>query len=132
MFGHNLQGFDTVIHLDRDSWNSESMKQRTARAWRQGQEKDVEEITIDATFGDTEEGLSRSDFDQTLDEIRRSFQSMDADLFTRIIRDAQKLHLGKEWEDLSKKDASLWRLDEKVLELQSSPYLSRAHAPGAK
>jgi len=35
--GHNLQWANNVVHLDRDNWNNEQMKQRTARCWRQGQ-----------------------------------------------------------------------------------------------
>ncbi len=45
--GFNFQEFTTVIHLDRNGWSSEEMKQRTARAYRQGQTKQVEEIFVD-------------------------------------------------------------------------------------
>ena len=49
--GFNFQTFDKVVHLDRgEGFDSELLKQRTARAYRGGQAKRVEEIFIDATF----------------------------------------------------------------------------------
>lgn len=132
MYGHNLQAFSKVIHLDRNNWNSESMKQRTARAWRQGQEGAVTEFTLDTTFSpSTDEGIPRDEDDVTLDQIRASFQDMDAAIFDGIIRDAQDIELGEEWGSVDKKDASLWRLDEKVVEMMSSPMIGRALPPGS-
>ena len=125
-YGFNLQAFDTVIHLDRDRWNSESMKQRTARAWRQGQDQPVDEFTLDTTYADSVDGTPRSDFDRTLDEVRHYFQQMDSEIFDRIIRDAQTMDLGKEWSSMEHKDASLVRLDRKVMDLVLSPYVSRS------
>ena len=125
MYGHNLQSFNTVIHLDRNSWNSESMKQRTARAWRQGQEQVVDEVTLDFTYKGDDDGVPRDPNDVTLDQIRKSFQEMDAAIFDRIIKDAQGIELGAEWEGVGKRDASLWRLDEKVAELMASPMMER-------
>jgi hypothetical protein len=129
-YGHNLQAFDTVIHLDRDSWNSETMKQRTARAWRQGQSQPVDEITLDASYAASDGGVPRDEFDKTLDEIRRYFQEMQSDIFDRIIRDAQSVRLGAEWAAIAKKDASRLRLDRKVMELMASPYVGRSTPPG--
>jgi hypothetical protein len=125
MYGHNLQGFNTVVHLDRNSWNSESMKQRTARAWRQGQDQVVDEVNLDLVYAADDEGVARDENDVTLDQIRKSFQEMDAGIFDRIIKDAQGIELGAEWEGIDKKDASLWRLDEKVAELMLSPMMGR-------
>lgn len=49
--GFNFQTFTKVIHLDRGKgFDSELLKQRTARAYRGGQSEQVEEIYIDATF----------------------------------------------------------------------------------
>ena len=49
--GFNFQTFTKVIHLDRGAgFDSELLKQRTARAYRGGQAEQVEEIYIDATF----------------------------------------------------------------------------------
>lgn len=131
MYGHNLQAFNTVLHLDRNSWNSESMKQRTARAWRQGQNEVVDEVTFDMAYTPDIGGVERSENDRTLDEIRASFQSMDAAIFDDIIKAAQGIELGAEWESVSQRDSSLWRLDRKVLEMLTSPYLGRIPDPGA-
>jgi len=125
MYGHNLQSFNTVIHLDRDSWNSESMKQRTARAWRQGQEQVVDEVNLDLTYAGDDGGVPRNENDITLDQIRRSFQEMDGAIFDRIIKDAQIIALGAEWEGVKKRDASNWNLNHKVTELMTSPMLGR-------
>lgn len=49
--GFNFQTFTKVVHLDRGvGFDSEILKQRTARAYRGGQADQVEEIFIDATF----------------------------------------------------------------------------------
>lgn len=130
-YGHNLQAFDTVIHLDRDTWNSESMKQRTARAWRQGQTNPVDEVTIDATYAASVDGTPRNDFDRTLDEVRGYFQQMGNDIFDRIIRDSQVVQLGSEWGAIQQANASTFRLDRKVVELMLSPYVQRSEPPGA-
>lgn len=122
-FGHNLQAFDQVIHLDRNSWNSENMKQRTARAWRQGQEQPVDVTTIDAVYSERDD---HTDTDSTLDEIRRWFQEMEGDLFDAIIKEAQGVELGKEWYEMAQKSASFMRVDREVLELMASPFVSRS------
>lgn len=124
-YGHNLQAFDTVIHLDRDTWNSEAMKQRTARSWRQGQQKPVTELTLDTTYRE-----SADSFDNTLDQIQRMFQRMESDVFNAIIKGAQAIALGTEWTEMPKEHASVLKLDRKMLELAMSPYSSRSLAPG--
>jgi len=129
--GQNLQAFDTVIHLDRDTWDSEAMKQRTARSWRQGQTNPVDEITIDATYGSSDEGLPRGDFDKTLDEIRKLVQDVDADIFREIIKDSQTMALGKEWLDMTHRGASHYHLDKKIFDLMLSPHVGRSQPPGA-
>lgn len=73
--GHNLQAFTDVIHIDRDTWNSEEMKQRCARVWRQGQKNPVTETFLDAVFDDPS-----GDLDRTMDEIRGFAQQMEEDL----------------------------------------------------
>jgi len=118
--GQNLQEFSTVIHLDRDTWNAETMKQRTARAWRQGQESTVEEITLDMVFDD-----DTSKGDQTLDEIRGVMQEMDAELFDDVILDSQEVELGKEWLDMKKSESALHEIDRRLVEQAMSPYVSR-------
>ncbi len=133
-YGHNLQKFSTVIHLDRNTWNNESMKQRTARSWRQGQENPVDEIVIDSTYSARGQDGERAhgDTDKTLDEIRAYFNELEGELFDRIIKDAQSIELGAEWAEMQKKDASFLKLDKQVFELIMSPYVERSKAPGRK
>ena len=126
--GHNLQTFNTVIHLDRNHWNSESMKQRTARAYRQGQDERVQEVTVDATY--SQEG--RDDSDVTLDQIREMFQKMDASIFDGIIKASQDLDLTEEDGSVLKRDVSKYNLDEEIMELQLSPYASRSKPTGGR
>ena len=129
--GQNLQAFDTVIHLDRDTWNAEMMKQRTARAWRQGQSQPVDEVTIDSIYGATKNGQTIMDeFDKTLDEIRGYFQEMDSEIFQRIIHDSMGAELGVEWEAIKKYTASGYRLDRRTMDLMTSPYAGRSEVPG--
>lgn len=127
--GHNLQTFNTVIHLDRNNWNSETMKQRTARSWRQGQAETVDEVTFDMTYSPDAGGNPVDPWDKTLDEIRAAFQSMDAAIFDNIIKAAQGIELGAEWNGVASKDASLYRLDERVMEMMASPYMDHITDP---
>ncbi|MDP7039503.1 MAG: DEAD/DEAH box helicase [Myxococcota bacterium] len=122
--GQNLQAFDTVMQLDRDTWCSEDMRQRTARLWRQGQKKPVHEITLDTVYPE-----ARNDFDATLDEIRSHYQVLEGELFDKIIKESQSTELGEEWFGLDKDYASFSRLDEHTLELMLSPYLTRSKPP---
>jgi hypothetical protein len=122
--GQNLQAFDTVIHLDRDTWNSEDMKQRTARSWRQGQGNPVNEITLDMVYGQ-----SLHDQDQSLDSIRKHYQSLEGNIFDAIIKGAQHTELGKEWHSMEHRHASFMKLDEHVMELMNSPYAERSRPP---
>jgi hypothetical protein len=118
--GQSLHMFDTVIHLDRDSWNNESMKQRTARAWRSGQEHSVDEITLDSVYSDPHDTL-----DATLDEIRGYMQELESDLFDQIIIESQSEALGREWFEMKQMDASFFELNRRMMELTLSPYLAR-------
>jgi hypothetical protein len=116
--GLNLPTFDTVVHLDRDSWSSENMKQRTARSWRQGQTDPVTEITLDMVYEEPD-----GDLDATLDEIRQFMQEMEEDLFNTIVIESQKVALGKEFfemEDLTSKGVHMNR---KIMDLILSPYI---------
>jgi intein/homing endonuclease len=79
--GHNLQWCSSVIHMDRDSWNNEMMKQRTARCWRQGQEQSVEVEILDATVpGDGSEEFV------AINEIQRWMMEMEEELFDKVVR----------------------------------------------
>jgi hypothetical protein len=76
--GFNFQEWTTVIHLDRNGWSSEEMKQRTARSYRQGQEKEVEEIFIDMVY-------------------RSKKDSLDVDFATTLITNGNLEDLPAEW-----------------------------------
>lgn len=122
--GQNLQSFSKVIHLDRDTWNSEEMKQRTARSWRQGQASAVQETTLDVVFSAPKDVL-----DVTVDEVRRAVQILDEDLFNEIIKASQMVALGKEWDTISPVTSSYYDLDRKALELMASPYYESSELP---
>lgn len=116
--GHNLQEFDTVIHLDRDTWNSETMKQRTARLWRQGQDKPVTEMTLDTVYQSPTGSL-----DSTLDQIRRYVQELDADLFDSVVVESQTEALGAEFFGMKQMHSSFFKLNRRMMEMALSPYL---------
>ncbi|MDB4278652.1 DEAD/DEAH box helicase [Deltaproteobacteria bacterium] len=118
--GQNLQMYSTVVHLDRDTWNSETMKQRTARAWRAGQDSAVEEYTLDAAYGD-----SKKKSDQTLDDVRKVIQDMDTQLFDDVVVDAQSEVLGEEWNNMKKNESALHEVNRRMMEQAMSPYLTR-------
>jgi hypothetical protein len=118
--GQNLQAYDTVLHLDRDTWNSETMKQRTARAWRQGQINPVTEIVLDTVYGNPS-----GELDATLDEIRRYVQELDSDLFDRIVVDSQAQALGAEFFEMKKTTSAFFKVNRRIMDLALSPYVSQ-------
>lgn len=120
--GQNLQEFSSVIHLDRDSWSNEAMKQRTGRAWRSGQRQSVDEYKLDMVYGNP---IANPKADQTLDEIRKYLQEMDAGLFDSIIRDSKEFVLGETWTGLSKQRSLTHLLDRKMVERALSPYATQ-------
>jgi hypothetical protein len=120
--GQNLQAFTTVIHLDRDDWSNETMKQRSARAWRAGQSEIVNEYTLDTVYPDA---VSNDDADKTLDEIRRIIQSMDAKLFDEVVLESQVARLGEEWAEVKKQRSLLHKVDRQMMERALSPYASQ-------
>ena len=117
--GQNLQSFGHVIHLDRDGWSNETMKQRTARAWRSGNKKPVDEYTIDLTFQEAFAGRGAS---QTLDEIRKVVQGIDENLFNQVVLDSQVERLGEEWTEIKKQRSMLYKVERRMLERALSPY----------
>jgi hypothetical protein len=120
--GQNLQKFTTVIHLDRDDWSNETMKQRSARAWRAGQSEIVNEYTLDTTYPDA---VTNDDADKTLDEIRKIIQSMDKDLFNEVVLESQVARLGEEWSEIKKQRSLLHKVDRQMMERALSPYASQ-------
>jgi hypothetical protein len=117
--GQNLQEFDTVVHLDRDTWNSETLKQRTARLWRQGQDKPVDEYTLDTVYGSPQ-----SEVDSTLDQIRKYVQEMESDLFDSVVIASQTEALGAEFFKMKKMHSSFFKLNRRMMEMALSPYIS--------
>ena len=117
--GQNLQKFTTVIHLDRDDWSNETMKQRSARAWRAGQSEIVNEYTLDTVYPDA---VTNDDADKTLDEIRKIIQGMDADLFNEVVLESQVARLGEEWSEIKKQRSLLHKVDRQMMERALSPY----------
>lgn len=129
--GQNLQAFNTVIHLDRDHWSNEEMKQRTARAYRQGQKDQVREITVDTVMA-YEGPIQENSGDlptamKSLDEIRKFFQNMENDLFNAVIKGAQDQVLGEEFADVTVTGASYKQKSKDVgaLILSGSPFASK-------
>jgi len=118
--GQNLQMFNTVVHLDRDTWNAETMKQRTARAWRSGQQNSVEEYTLDMTYSD-----DRKKGDPTLDEVRQTIQEMDSRLFNEVVNQSQSQNLGEEWLTMKQNESELFEVNRQMMEMAMSPYLAR-------
>jgi hypothetical protein len=125
--GQNLQAFDTAVHLDRDTWCSEDMNQRTARLWRQGQENPVTEYVLDAVYEDPKSGL-----DGTLDEVRKFHQVLEGELFNSVIKAAQTMELGAEWFEMRAQNTAFLKLDRETLELMVSPRLQRARPRGER
>jgi hypothetical protein len=115
--GFNLQDFTRVVHLDRDGWNAENMKQRTARSWRQGQDEKVEETTIDMSFEEPQD-----ENDRTLDRIRSYFQELEEGLFDEFVKETMKETPGKSWFGMKKEDAEMYDVERDIVELLMSPY----------
>ena len=119
--GQNLQSFGTVIHLDRDDWNNETMKQRTARAWRSGNGQAVDEYTMDMVYP---EPVANAMAEQTLDEIRKVIQEIDDKMFDDIVVESQREKLGEEWLAIKQQRSDLYTIDRRMLERMLSPYAS--------
>lgn len=125
--GQNLQAFDTVIHLDRDAWNNETMKQRTARAWRSGQTNSVDEYILDAVYAEPV-----GDADTTIDQLAGYLQGLESELFDRVIIESQSEALGKEWFEMKRLHSSFVELNRRVLELAMSPYATQLGKVGVQ
>jgi len=120
VLGQNMQAFSTVIHLDRDNFNSETMKQRTARAWRTGQGTPVEEVTLDVTYSST-----KDDKDATMDEIRRVMQEMEERFFEEVVGGSQAAAIGTEWGEMGVASADFFAVNRNLTELALSPTPSK-------
>jgi hypothetical protein len=120
--GQNLQSFSSVVHLDRDSWSNETMKQRTARAWRSGQRQPVTEFTMDVVYSNPRANVKD---DLTLDQIRRNMQEIDSALFDSIIKESKTFILGESWTGIDRQRSGTYALDRKLLERALSPYATQ-------
>ena len=99
--GFNFQTFTKVIHLDRGKgFDSELLKQRTARAYRGGQAEQVEEIYIDATFAPD------SDSEGTVSDNARGIK---VDLINARSLERSELEEGKTYQSF------IWDEDDWVL-----------------
>ena len=116
--GQNLQEFGQVIHLDR-AGNAEEFGQRSARAYRSGQENSVQEHTIDMVY-DTE--LDHEE-QETIDSIIRAVREMEEDLFEELVVDSQSVEIGKKYFDMDQIPSSYFESEKRTLELLMSPYL---------
>lgn len=92
--GFNLQSFGAVVHLDRDGWDSEEIKQRTARAFRQGQKDAVEEIILDAVMP--------SNGSISIDDLRGLVHETDQKFFNSIIADSKKINLVEDFQSVER------------------------------
>jgi hypothetical protein len=115
--GFNLQQFKAVVHLDRDGWDSEELKQRTARAFRQGQEDAVIEVMVDAVMPQEMAG------DITIDKLRGLVHEVDQKFFSDIITTSGAINLSANYDSIE---------HSKVTEKATKPNLenfARALAP---
>jgi len=86
--GHNIQSATNMIHLDRDSWNNENMKQRDARIWRTGQKKPVTIKIVDLVNDD---GTS-------LDTIQKYSMEIEQKLFDELIKKSKDIKLDDKYD----------------------------------
>lgn len=132
--GYNFQFVSTVVHLDRgNKFDSELVKQRTARAYRTGQEKQVEVIHLDsviakggdrtAQYGASESGdVFKKDFaDMTIDEIKDLVQGVDQDFFMDIIRQGMGTNLISNYDGVKRVTGESLRVNKNLLGLLLDP-----------
>lgn len=109
--GFSFQFINTVVHLDRGKgFDSELVKQRTARAYRTGQKEKVAVIYLDSvltpsTAEITPKGTSKSvkDYqDVSLDEMKAIIQQVDQDFFTDIISKGMQKQLVESYESVTR------------------------------
>ena len=132
--GFNFQFVNTVVHLDRGAkFDSELVKQRTARAYRTGQAQKVEVVYLDSVIsagGDrkTEYGASegaevfKKDFsDMTIDEIKDLVQGADQDFFMDIIRQGMETNLVANYDSVKRVTGESVRVNKNLMGLLLDP-----------
>ena len=80
--GHNLQDFKRTIHLDRNTFNNEQIKQRDGRNWRTGSDEMVVSYTPDVILNKN----ARKFVD--IDQIKKSILDIEDYLFNVVIRES--------------------------------------------
>jgi hypothetical protein len=129
--GFNFQFIDTVVHLDRGAnFDSENVKQRTARAYRTGQDKQVEVLFLDSLVDGGKHSLSdiesddkgnvvkapkKDDENISLDELQALVQKVDQKFFTDIIRQGQETNLIDTYESVKRTTGKLVSTNKNLL-----------------
>ena len=132
--GYNFQFISTVIHLDRGKgFDSEEVKQRTARAYRTGQTKKVEVIYLDSVIADGgdrtgEYGASEGadtfgkDYsDMTVDEIKDLVQGADQDFFMDIITQGMRTNLIANYEGVERTTGASIKINKNMFSMLLDP-----------
>lgn len=130
--GFNFQFISTVVHLDRgEGFDSELVVQRTARAYRTGQEKQVEVIYLDSmldttkpavTEGEGDEAISFADpEDISLDEIKSIVQKADQTFFKDIIEESSKISLVENYEGVKRTSGKLVSMNRNLFSMLLKP-----------
>jgi hypothetical protein len=135
--GFNFQFIGTVVHLDRgEGFDSELVKQRTARAYRTGQNKQVEVIYLDAVIakgGDRTSGYGDSDkasafgkdaMDMTIDEMKDLIQGADQDFFMDIIRKGMETDLIADYDSVERTTGESIRINKNLVSMLLDPSAS--------
>lgn len=107
--GQNLQSFSNqVIHLDRDNWANENLKQRTARVYRGGQDEAVNNYFMDINSG--------GDL-LTLNSIQRFSDDREGRIFEETIKAAMQFEINESSAKMStSKERALERKTKKTKE----------------
>lgn len=130
--GFNFQFISTVVHLDRgEGFDSELVKQRTARAYRTGQEKQVEVVYLDSMLDavkppevDDVDGESRSYAnaeDISIDELKNIVQSADQTFFQDVIDQAAKTNLVDNYEKVRRTTGKLMSMNKNLFAMVLKP-----------
>ena len=118
--GVNLQGFKTVIHLDRNAFSSESMKQRTARTWRAGAKDPVEEITLDAVVPQ-EQQAAEGGIGMSFDQIREMIQQADEKFIDEIISTTQDTEFSEAYKSMEQENTKSLATSRRLVEMMLDP-----------
>jgi hypothetical protein len=141
--GHNLQAFTRTIHLDRDSFNNENMKQRDGRNWRTPGFADIDKPAdyfeaIDSYIPDTVLGGDLGERDVAIDTIRKYMMNIEDALFNAVVRESFAYRSDDQLFDVDFETVTKKHIERKVDELQilfedmTKKTFSRIFAPGRR